>query len=96
VVPRHRSFTELFIARLLSPISRLRRGILRGPEIGDCERVKQGTLLAIGIDGSITIVKDTTEYNIALFEWLEEYFSRPNNKPRLPLPGTSRNFMSDK
>ena len=54
------------------------------------------TLLAIGIDGSISIVKDTSEHNIALFEWMEEYFSRPNDKPRLPLPGTPRNFTSDK
>jgi hypothetical protein len=82
--------------RLLSPISRLRRGVLRGPEIGDCKRVKQRTLLAIGIDGSISIVKDTTEHNIALFEWMEEYFSRPIDKPRLPLPGIPRNFMFDK
>lgn len=87
VVPRHRSFTELFHARLLSPISRLRRGTLCGPEIGDSEWVKHRTLIALGIDGSINIIKDVTEDDVALFGWMEEYFSRPNDKPRLSLPG---------
>ena len=43
--------------RLSSPVSRIRQGILRGPLLGDPGDEKKSALIAVGIDGSVTLIQ---------------------------------------
>ena len=96
VVPtRHKSFEEVFQARIYSPVSRLREGILRGPKIGDNDLLKQPALLAMSIDGSISIIKSTTKSTLGIYQWLEEYLSQVIDDPPLFQPGNPQSYVSE-
>ena len=95
VATRHKSFEEQFLARFLSPISRLRRGILEGPRVGDYGLIKRNALLAIGIDGSISIVKRTSITNMKMYERMEGYLNQLLEERRLIIPGISLLYSSN-
>jgi len=70
--PRHSSFKEFFHVYLGSPVCRLREGILEGPRIGDTDRERKLSIIAIGIDGSITLLKRCyliRLYALRLIQW---------------------------
>jgi hypothetical protein len=57
---RNASLEESFQVHIGPPIAKLRMGILRGPRIGD-EESHEVSILAVGIDGSITLLKRCTD-----------------------------------
>ena len=94
IVPiRHKSFDEVFQARVYSPISRLREGILCGPKIGDHGITKEKAFLVIGLDGSISVVKSIREDSFEAVEWFVEHLPQIIDNPPLFQPGKPNAFV---
>jgi hypothetical protein len=55
-----------------SPITRIRAGILRGPGIGDSDVVKQPSCIAIGINGSVSILQRCPRWKLQLLSQTEQ------------------------
>jgi hypothetical protein len=93
VPTKHKSFDEVFQARLHSPVARLREGILLGPKIGDNDDIKQPSLLAVSIDGSISVIKNASKRKLQMYQWLEEYLFRMVDDTPLFQPGNHSNSI---
>jgi hypothetical protein len=68
--------------RLHSPVIRIRNGVIRGPRIGDDSSQKRASILAVGIDGSVTLIQRSVFFHA--LKWIQSYWSSAN--PTLPGP----------
>ena len=85
---------ELSQAHLSSPISRIRRGILRGPQIGDPDNVKDPTLIAVGIDGSVTLIQPSGPVKPVMFDRVKKILSSYGPFSRLLLESINRSLYA--
>ena len=70
---KHRSFKEVFQVHLHSPVIRIRKGVLRGPRIGDDGSEMKDSLIGVGIDGTVILIRTSAFYY--LLEWIQNYWS---------------------
>jgi hypothetical protein len=63
-------------AHLSSPAIRIRGGYLCGPEIGEQGGGKVRSVIAVSIDGSITVLKPCEIPAFHLMRWIQEYWVR--------------------
>jgi hypothetical protein len=80
---------ELSQAHLSSPVSRIRRGILRGPQLEDPGNVKDPSLIAVGIDGSVTLIQPGGSIRPVLFDRVKKILSGYSPVCRLLLESIS-------
>ena len=73
---RHSSLEQIFQVHVGSPVARFRAGVLRGPRIGDVDRSQQSSLIAIGIDGSVTLLKRCNAARWGALCAIQTYLSR--------------------
>jgi hypothetical protein len=86
-VPRNRSAREVFVANLGSPVMRFRSGVMQGPRFADKVMPVEVPLIAVSIDGSVTIIEELHPTLTASLRWLEEKLTFPGSP--LLVPGIS-------
>lgn len=87
-VPRNRSAREVFVANLGSPVLRFRSGVMQGPRFADKVMPVEVPLIAVSIDGSVTIIEELHPTLAASLRWLEKKLTFPGSP--LLVPGTPR------
>jgi hypothetical protein len=87
-VPRNRSAREVFVANLGSPVMRFRSGVMQGPRFADKVMPVEVPLIAVSIDGSVTIIEELHPTLEASLRWLQEKLTFPGSP--LLVPGISQ------
>ncbi len=91
---RHRSFDQVFRIQMQSPITRIRRGILTGPRIGDEDMVKTPSCIATGINGSVSILKRCPRWKLQLLSLTEQLLT--SHAPEFFLGGPMSKYDTGK
>jgi len=73
-------------------VSRIRQGNLRGPQLGDPGREKMPALIAVGINGSVTLIQSGGPVRPIVLERLKKILADKSPNCRLLLDSISTSF----
>lgn len=86
---KYKSFKEVFLIHLHSTVSRIRQGILCSPIIGREGGDEKLSIIAVGLNGSVSILKGTRPRTVSILQWIQNFWLELSGIRGLSvLPGT--------